>query len=123
MAYATPIDVDSDGRTSLPDVFQYVTWAAATNAATVKPVFYCERETVLEAAYCQALTIANGNTLELKFGSTSLGAAHAPTTTSAKMASSATDNIIPAGSTITVTGVGTAAKEILLTLRIRTRIG
>ena len=121
MAYATPIDVDSDGRTSLPDVFQYVTWKASSNATTVKPVFYCERETVLEAAYCQAPT-ATG-TIQLKHGSTSLGAAHTITTTSAKMASSATENIIPAGSTITATGNGTTAKEILITLRIRTRIG
>ena len=123
MAYATPIDVDSDGRTSLPDVFQYVTWTAASNATTVKPVFYCERETVLEAAYCGAQTGAG--TIQLKHGSTSLGTAFTIplTAATAKMTASATENIIPAGSTITATGSNTTAKEILLTLRIRTRIG
>ena len=121
MAYATPIDVDSAGRTSLPDVFQYVTWYVLTNSVSAKPVFYCERDTVLEAAYCQALNA--GGTVELKHGSTSLGAAHTVTVSAAKMASSATENIIPAGSTITVTGSTTDAKFMLLTLRIRTRIG
>ena len=127
----TPIPVET-----FPDVLQYISvnlgQDGSGNAAADQPIFHCERNPVVDAAFIRCSTADADATITLKHFTT--GAVGSGTAFSSAAALSATAgtvipvtitntaNVIPAGDAIGVdfTNTSTAA-GVNVTLRIRTK--
>ena len=121
---------------TFPDVLQYISVNLGQNGSGVvaadQPIFHCERDTVVDAAFIRCATADADATITLKHFTT--GAVGSGTAFSSAAALSATAgtvipvtitdtaNVIPAGDAIGVDVGGTStAVGVNVTLRIRTK--
>ena len=141
MAGYTPLLIESDGRNhSVPDHFQDIVVQLSTAADTPADaddsvLFYAERDTVVDSAFIVTTKEDADQTFQLKrivsaqdpddagtaFSNAQvLAAAYTPYA----LTITETENLIPDGSmvAINIEGTVTAAMEVTVQMRIRTRV-
>ena len=122
MAGATPIEV-----TELPDFHQIVIIQLndSTNPLDNKPIFFAERDTVIEAVHAKA--DAGTPTLTLKTTASGTAAVNTALTLGTSFAAATFDkanNVIAAGDSVTADFSSISNVDgVTIQLRIRTRIG
>jgi hypothetical protein len=128
MAGYTPLLIESDGiNHSVPDHFQDVVVILndQNDPLSAKPIFYAERDTVVDAVFITAA--AASGTLTLKTtasGTPSITNAHTITTSFAAATVDAENNLVPAGTAITADFSSASNNDmVVVQMRIRTRTG
>jgi|9_EtaG_2_1085328.scaffolds.fasta_scaffold05736_2 hypothetical protein len=121
---------------TFPDVLQYISVNLGQNGSGVvaadQPIFHCERDTVVDAAFIRCATADGDATITLKHFTTgnvtdgtafsSAAALSATAGTVIPVTITDTANVIPAGDAIGVDVGGTStAVGVNVTLRIRTK--
>ena len=145
MAGTPSLVIETDGTNhSFPDVFQYISIACRTdgsgNVSANQLIHYCDQNTVVDAAYIR-MSLGDDDatwTLEKCTDGTAVGSGvdmsnaitytksggGALTNKTQTWTLVADQNIVDAGSAISLKVTGTStATTVLVTLRIRTRIG
>jgi hypothetical protein len=121
MAGAIPIEASE-----LPDFHQIVVIQLNNidNPLDDKPIFYAERDTVIEAVHAKA--DAGTPSLTLKTTASGTAAVNTALTLGASFAAATidkTNNVIAAGDSVTADFNTVAVDGVVIQLRIRTRIG
>lgn len=127
MAGQTPLLIEASGRNhSVPDHFQDVVVILndADNPVDNKPIFYAERDLVVDAVFITAASAAGSLTLKTTAtGTPSITSAHTITTSFAAATVDTTNNLVPAGSAITADfSTPNGNDMVVVQMRIRTRV-